>query len=512
MNDTAVMHRLIWKDITSITPLLMVAGIGIAVMNLLIFLVWQSGEMPNDAFVGWSVALWIIFPQLVAFGSPAMLLGTEQENGTLDWLRTLPVRWQHVSTAKLIVAALAVAVVWFMSSSVVWLTSFGWQPNPYSASDGLVSFRGVLILGFFSVFMLLLGFAMLYSLRSPLLALSLEVPVLLFTLIVVANVVRKTAWMHAPTIPPSGLYTGITILFVLWLLQRFLARQRMIAPRESAFGRAIKSATEIEYRPSALPVYSRPSEAVSLLWQQLRQTGPLCLALIVLCTLLTVLFTVSQSEVHRLTTLRILGAMSAPLILLSASWIGAIVFYGDNVHRRCGFFADRGISPTRVWWTRMLPPAVSCLVLIVTVTVIGLGTRDELWSQMWGNPWNLVALVMVQFAFGQLVSQWIDRPILAFLAAPAYTCVSLAPVLYLLERYHSHSHLAAIVLTVPVLLLASWQLTRPWLDGRTSSGYTARVFAYTAVAVLIPCVYLWVVSNHLFFRTLSTTALTGVTP
>ena len=86
---------------------------------------------------------------------------------------------------------------------------------------------------------------------------------------------------------------------------------------------------------------------------------------------------------------------------------------------------------------------------------------------------------------------WVERPLLAFFAAPAYTCVSLSPCFYLMDQFNGS--LAVIVLTVPVLLFASWMLTGRWLEGRVKAGYTARVLAYTAVAVLIPC--LWIVGS-----------------
>jgi hypothetical protein len=214
------------------------------------------------------------------------------------------------------------------------------------------------------------------------------------------------------------------------------------------------------------------------------------------------LFTINRGET-------IFGGMAPLLIMMSASWLGAIVFYCDNLHRRCAFFADRGISPTRVWWTRMLPPTIAFLLLIGSISVIGFSFIETRAGQ---NTLDFIAMCAVLFAYGQLVSQWTQRPLLAFFAAPAYACVSLAPVFYLLGR--AGGPFAAIVLVVPVLLFASWRSTKFWLEGRVQRAYTARVIGYTALAVLLPC--LWIGVQHLAPPSASTVGQvvleTGITP
>ena len=95
-------------------------------------------------------------------------------------------------------------------------------------------------------------------------------------------------------------------------------------------------------------------------------------------------------------------------------------------------------------------------------------------------------LVLVLFAFGQLVSQWVDRPVLAFLAAPAYAFVSLTPLFYFFA-WQEASPFALLLVVVPILLFASWHLSRDWLSGRDRAMYTARVIAYTIAAVAAPC-------------------------
>jgi hypothetical protein len=204
------------------------------------------------------------------------------------------------------------------------------------------------------------------------------------------------------------------------------------------------------------------------------------------------IFAITYADQRPPGLIRIAVDLSPVVTLLSASWFGAIVFYGDSMHRRCSFFADRGVSPTRVWWTRMAPPATACTLLIASEVVL-LSTIDSETRDLLLRPLaSFTVLITVLFAFGQLVSQWSEKPLLAFLAAPAYACVSLVPVIYLLQRYNAN--ITVTVLTVPVLLLATWRLTGRWLDGEINRGYTARVLGYTAIAVLLPC--LWIGLPH----------------
>ena len=56
-------------------------------------------------------------PNLVAIGAPAMLVGHEEECGTLDWMRALPVHWTKVVDSKFLVAIIAVGLTWFIATS-----------------------------------------------------------------------------------------------------------------------------------------------------------------------------------------------------------------------------------------------------------------------------------------------------------------------------------------------------------------------------------------------------------
>lgn len=492
MNHQAIMRRLVWKDIITIKPLVLAGAICVVLFNLLALMIWHVNDGSTVDLFQASIAMWIAMPNFVALGAAAMLVGTEEDSGTMNWLRTLPVRWQQVAAAKLSVAVAAVLLTTVLSTLVFWLIYLRWEFAGIPSVSGDINVWSVLVSAFFTLLLLLLGFVATYLIRPPVMALIALVPVYGAVATLCGIFAVEFERINREAAPLYLVFAGVSVLFVSWLLQQLLARRRLLLPLESVFARAAAAIpSSSDFRPSALPVHSRPSEVVSLLWQQLRQTGPLCITLLLASTLSWIMYCGTRR--HGIEFYHIFGGVAPLLIMLSASWFGAIVFYSDNVNRRCGFFADRGISPSRVWWTRMLPPSIALLLLTVAVGSVALTVGNDGWFGVGSNSLPFIAVGIVLFAFGQLVSQWSHRPILAFFAAPAYAAVSLSPAFYLMGYFHEG--IESIVLVVPVLLFASWRLTSHWLEGDNDRAYTARVIGYTAVAVLMPC--LWIAGHHL---------------
>ncbi len=172
------------------------------------------------------------------------------------------------------------------------------------------------------------------------------------------------------------------------------------------------------------------------------------------------------------------------MVMLAVLWLGSLAFYGDNVRRRCNFFADRGISPTQVWWTRLLLPAL--LALLLAAIAFGLPSYSQQMSSL-GVLW---ILILVAFAFGQLVAQWVSRPVLAFFAGPAYMMVH-GVLLFIVYAFYP-GYEWTFLLIAPVLLFATWRMCGRWLEGRGGFGFHLRVVAYTALAVSIPLLLIFV--------------------
>jgi len=294
---------------------------------------------------------------------------------------------------------------------------------------------------------------------------------------------------------------GAGLLLLIGLVQHTLARRRLTFPDSSRWVLPQETlANESLYRPPFMGVGPKPSQAAALLWQQCRQTAPVCISLIGLSLLLMLLYATTRDRPARSggALMLISGGLAPGFITLSASWLGVVTFYADNRHRRYAFLTDRGISPTKVWWTRLAPTLSGALFLMISLVAIGhLMIRDTVHG--WSEVWQITSLIIVMFAFGQLVSQWIERPVLAFLAAPAYTGVCILPISYFLEG----STLSWIGFTVPVLLFASWHLSKRWLEGRNKTAHTIQVVGYTLLAIALPCLmhagsrFITLVNRHL---------------
>ena len=105
-----IMRHLIWKDWRTVRPLFLLILIGIFAINLML-----CYTRPGNDYNGTSnllVAFWYLLPNLFALGAPAMLVGTEEDSGTLGWMRTLPVSWQQIVDSKLVVATFGLIATW----------------------------------------------------------------------------------------------------------------------------------------------------------------------------------------------------------------------------------------------------------------------------------------------------------------------------------------------------------------------------------------------------------------
>ena len=112
-----MIQHLLWKDWRIIQPLAKTVAAGYVVINLLALLYCLAEDRTFD----WAWVAWLAHPVLMAWGAPAMLVGSEEESGTLQWVRTLPVSWRHVVGSKFFVAFVAVTVTWLASVVMVGL-------------------------------------------------------------------------------------------------------------------------------------------------------------------------------------------------------------------------------------------------------------------------------------------------------------------------------------------------------------------------------------------------------
>ncbi|MEM8670250.1 MAG: hypothetical protein AAGG48_22180 [Planctomycetota bacterium] len=469
--QSSMMSSLYWKDFRILRPFVFaVVGLLIA-LNGFLLLLWWLGELGTTNLAEFSVTIWILVPNLFLFGAPSLLVGGEEEAGTNAWLRTVPVPWQAVWWSRGFVTIACGAVIWLLALLQLWMLSLCWGSESFTSRIGWQAGSAV---AFFSLLVLAIAFLCIYTIRSPLFANG----AFLFAFLV-AVIGCSVLFESVGVGFTERAVVAAAILAALCGVTAWLARRRMVAPiRIRSIGQVSRLTS---YRAPRFVLADRPSPVASLMWQQVQQCWMIS-ALFVSVSWITAAVFWMTNQADRDPWIGLSGGLAPLSLVIAASSLGALVFYGDNTRRRFGFFADRGISPSQLWWTRVLPPAIACVGLLVSAVLVA--TAESRASGQ-NTTIMMCSIVVVLFAFSQLVSQWVDRPLLAFFAGPAYTAVALLPLVYVIDRFDYP--IAMIIFTVPVLLFATRRLMQPWLESQEKTGLTFRVLGYTGLALLLPC-------------------------
>ena len=507
-----MMRHLLWKDAMTARALLLAVLIGI--LGAAVCLVLVSPLMNEADAASVFVSFWILMPNLFAIGVPAILVGNEEERGTLLWLRTLPVRWQSIADAKLLVALGGLVTCW-LGSSLVLISGGMLVTDKFSPfAEEMISLEGVLYLACFSVMLMLLGFVTAYLFRSPVAGLLAVVPLIggvtyLFELLtrwILTGQINYGGALTDPTFSEQlalGVATLGGMIFVA-SLQRMLARRRLNRMVGRSWSKRLNSSsTGVAYKPPVAVIAPRASTAKVLVWQQIRQCWHL--GLLILLTSVSYMLLSYGFRRDRWNCSANAWESLIPLFLgLAAIWLGVLVFYGDNFKNRRSYFADRGFTVNVIWWTRLSAPFFMLVALIVFLLVLHPDTDTLLRVDLHSTGLSLAGAIIelvTCFAFGQLVCQWIRRPALAFFAGPAFAVIPAIILMLFASMYPNYAWW--IMISAVVMLFGSWQLTGAWIenphrDGNDAGGIRrciqwlkkpeVRAVSYVLLAILCPLV------------------------
>ncbi|QDV47391.1 hypothetical protein Enr13x_73000 [Stieleria neptunia] len=498
-----VMQRLIWKDARTLAPLAIATLAAIFGFNALLWLIADAVmDVDNQVRLGLSRMIWIVLPNLLAFGAPALLVGSEEESGSLAWLRTLPASWRGVAISKLLVAFGTLLAGWILASMLYWLQwsilpdhVIAWAENTRNVPDW--SAVAVVSQWVFSIALLLTGFIMAYWFRSPINALLAVLPAMVVFAIAFVSVEEywlgtrlqgRPRWVSISAFQFWSVMTVpiVGAIGVLFALHQWMAKRRLTGPEES-LGRRIKQRVSGDaFRPpSTLPMswygvslaLRRPTKTHALLWQAARQNVWILLILTVVGVLGVTFAVWGGGNWEELASLMTAVALFG---------IAGSTFYGDSVRKRCVFLADRGVSYTLIWRTRLMPTAIACGLIFLALLVSQL-LSDVLYNDgLRFNEFLLCTMLMlVGYALCQLVSQWAPRPVFAFLASPVFAVLAFLLFYPLFDAYREGALWAAMV-SIPVFLFASWRLTPRWLSGATGRSDTMRFVGYFALSIVLP--------------------------
>jgi hypothetical protein len=490
-------QHLVWKDFRMLQPLLLAGGIGTAALFLLAVLRAAIDPASDPSLTTLSV-LWVLLPNLVALGIPPISLGTENEERTLDWLRTLPVTWWQVLLSKLLVGfaawvlAVLVASACFVLSWVV--LRGGWDWSAIGRISGSESIFELMVYG---VGLLICGWIAALIVRNPVGSVMLVIPLIVGLTLLwnysIAGLV-STHFHYGVTFleATAGQRVSMFCLAVVYLaalgaVVAGLARHRLAGASDHRW-QAPAVASTSAWQPSVVQVawHAKPRPFRALLWQQVRQTRWVIGAVFSLALFAVVAALVDGKPDYQ-GALIVLGWPEAHLML------GVATFHGDRRGIRQGFFADRGWSPNLIWVTRLIPTASASLFLILVFPFV---SGLDLYLGMHygtGTLWQAFGFsVVVQtllFLIGVLTGQWGRRPSLAFFGAPVVTLLWMLPAFGLLAFYGGYTSL--LWLTAGVLLFATRRLTPFVMEGVSSAAVWGRGLAYCLLALGVMCLCLF---------------------
>lgn len=498
-----ILQRLIWKDARTLRGLLIVTLISIAGFYALLFLFASFADLRGDDRMGLAYAIWFLMPMLMALGAPAVLVGGEEESGSLAWLQTLPASWRMIAGSKLIVMSVALLLSWGVAALLflLYLSSLSERAlGQIQHAQGLpesfwLHFSGAAVIG---LALMLSSLATAYLFRSPITALLSVVPLFVFAVMAVVYAVRWVVPMEhlrrSPTAMMESNFVASALvisaaLVALFVLAQLAAWRRLSWPESRLAERFGRDAVPDAFRPpptalnswyAASLVTGRPKKITALLWQQIWPIRWHLGLLTIVAMLGTSFGGISGSESF--------GVLVYPLSLFM---IAALTFYGDSVRKRCLFLSDRGISPTLVWVTRVGPTLLITLMILSVASVMIVFQSSTPWHAIFSSRYGemivrMFVIGIAGFAISQLASQWSPRPALAFFAAPVLFFVG-AFVLGGLLMFYANAW-GILLVSAAILCFASWRLMPKWMAGETGRGYVVPFLSYLAFSLILPYV------------------------
>ena len=482
MNRSLVLRRLCWKEFRQLWPLvLMLAVIGL-LFQILISLSNPShtDDLTRNLFFSG-------LPGLFAAGVGALLVGQERDTRTLYWMASLPILRQDIIRVKFFAAIVGLASVWIISFALYVISNsvsrIGQIVFPYEID---ISY-GIL----YSIFLLTVSFATAWAIRSTFVGLLALVGITLaYTL--------ATNWVSLPK--TSDVFTSVILILAsavaLWF--GWLAALRALAPTSPArFPQRAAEGTSFFDR-SIVDRRTVQTPWSALIWQFAAQSRAMLfgLALLFFIPLLPFSFEPKQNDSQGLSGMGGLTGMGLVIAFVSVSWLGVVTFQGDNLHQRIRFLSDRGIPPKIIWLTRQTVPIGLLIVGILSMAIIAAYTLP--WSRSGGQSQSIGLLVLITsglmwtvYSVTQWMSQVIRSPVIAAILGPVVAGLSLAYGTFAFETLETPIWVMALATSVP--MIASWRMTRHWMDFRIGKSFWFEHAGWLALAVLLPAIPFFIV-------------------
>jgi len=504
MSRPTIAKALVWKELRQLAPLFWaVLGLGGGLNLLLIALSFFTSGRGSTIITPYT---FIVMPIVFATGIGVLLVGVEKESRTLQWLQGLPVSSKQIAKTKFMVALLSLAVVWAISLLMFWLFRIVFQ-----GQFGItISEVGSLSASYFypfvfpsvSFFLGFAGLALAWRVASPMHALLLLIPVCGVVWLASECLKLSLRPQFGSTPDTSSVDWGLSVAcwavgIVLATIYGWLASQRDLSVRSTStpwFG-LVGNATRTSVAAPQWWRWQGVPQNSAMLWQSLRQ-NQLSWSVLMYILLLGISASASMPELLEGREDQVLRALDrtspfAQMFMVlggvAVCWLGCFAFQGDNIANRIRFYADRGVSPTRVWITRHWIP----VLILLLATFWRLFTRR---SAAWGygaEPQVILGdsvcfflAVMGIYAVSQWWSQCLKSPLISVITSPLIAGVFVAYGLFAHFMFETPPWLFGVSLAL--LGVATWSQMKDWMDRSFDRRFFGGHVAWLLTAMMIP--------------------------
>ena len=373
MDRSLVLRRLCWKEYRQLMPLVVMLAVVALILQSFILI---NGRGLHNTWL----PLYFFFglPGLFAAGVGALLVGQEKESKTLYWMASLPVQKQDIIRVKFLAGLVGLVTIWGISFLLLLLS------GGLSTDYGRVSLAEIdLVRGaLYTLFLLVLGFATAWCFRSTFVGL----------LVLVAIAVAYSFGTHFVGADNSVLILIATTLVSLGV--GWVGANRSLSPTPPAKVLSLRSQEAAYFQSTIVARREVVSPWSALVWQFTAQNRAMLLGITAMILTAMVFggtaivgVSVNGSKASRLSQPSFdyanLAIPCAFLGFVAISWLGVVVFQGDNLHQRIRFLADRGVAPKRVWMSRQVVPIG--MLSLFTVLLVLAATISLMWADAIGN-------------------------------------------------------------------------------------------------------------------------------
>ena len=471
--------RVLFKESKPLIPLLL----SLAVLSLLGHVLIEIQRVFNSLDVMFHAIPYALNPILFALGAAALLVSQEKEQRTLLWYSSLPIAPRTIVQSKIIVGLVGITLSWLISLCIALPFSTDvLRVRAESPTDILY----VLPVTAFFIFSVTFGLAWIFGAAIP--ALLSLIPVVLLTILTASAITRFT---DSDIYVTRDVYTNATP--IIWLMSYLFAllavgliawrtgSRSFVAPG----GRSIKRTVSamLAYRPqTSFFSYKKSGETGALLWHAWMQNRTMIVAMII--SAFASWFFVPNAGGEGLDA--VLTSFSVGSYALLVCWVGTMAFGADQHLRRVHFLAERGISPVKLWVSRLAVPFGVLVLMVLTVLVVELFNdrgyehlpQTMLISCLLAGLWSFVAVSIAQW-WGQLgfsrVVSLCGAPLSVVLLIVYYSSIVSMFV----------APLWLVLLMLPIPFLATRFSMRAWMDRRFAVSYYVRHGLFLVAAVVV---------------------------